>query len=320
MEGVGEAQGEAKSPKGERRLPHQAVLFLPGVLEGGRFRSERLPEGVEVALGGRALGDPEGEAGEGVFSLWPRTDGEGRLLRVQAATRLRQPYGGPEVAVQGILLYADRERLVLLVVPKEGEAFKVALRRDRGFAARLEPKRAYRVEGRLGGAHLLAERAWPLARFLEARKGGQALPPAIQGRENPYWVPAPGKGAEAPPPRGQRPSPPKEEGQKPPPRERGRPDPVRVWRAPEPPEDPAPPDLGRPPALGKGQVMGIAGTGPYYLVLLPQAVAEWWPRVERLLPEFPRRYEVRFYPDGSRAVVAGDLEALKVWYKRLFRG
>ena len=93
-----------------------------------------------------------------------------------------------------------------------------------------------------------------------------------------------------------------------------------MWRAPEEPPDPAPPDLGRPPALGKGQLMGIAGTGPYYLVLLPQAVPEWWPKVERLLPEFPRRYEVRFYPDGSRAVVSGDLEALKVWYKRVLRG
>ena len=36
-------------------------------------------------------------------------------------------------------------------------------------------------------------------------------------------------------------------------------------------------------------------------------------QVERFLPEFPRRYEVRWYPDGSRAVVAWDLEALKVW-------
>ncbi|WP_297716049.1 hypothetical protein, partial [Thermus sp.] len=234
-----EVREERKEKTGARHPAHQATLFLEGRLGEEGFHSPRLPRGLRAAVAGYALSQPEEHRGEGVFTLWPRTDGEGRLLRVQAATRLRQPYGGPEVAVQGILLYADRERLVLLVVPKEGEAFKVALRRDRGFAARLEPKRAYRVEGRLGGAHLLAERAWPLARFLEARKGGQALPPAIQGRENPYWAPAPGKGAEAPPPRGQRPSPPKEEGQKPPPRERGRPDPVRVWRAPEPPGDPA---------------------------------------------------------------------------------
>ena len=43
-------------------------------------------------------------------------------------------------------------------------------------------------------------------------------------------------------------------------------------------------------------------------------------QVERFLPEFPRKYEVRWYPDGSRAVVAWDLEALKVWYKRVLRG
>ena len=29
---------------------------------------------------------------------------------------------------------------------------------------------------------------------------------------------------------------------------------------------------------------------------------------------------MRWYPDGSRAVVAWDLEALKVWYKRVLRG
>ncbi|RIH80486.1 hypothetical protein Mlute_02918 [Meiothermus luteus] len=46
----------------------------------------------------------------------------------------------------------------------------------------------------------------------------------------------------------------------------------------------------------------------------------WWPRVERHLPFLTRRYEVRFYPDGSRAVVCADLEALKVWYKRLLKG
>ena len=42
--------------------------------------------------------------------------------------------------------------------------------------------------------------------------------------------------------------------------------------------------------------------------------------MKRGLPELTRRYEVRFYPDGSRAVVCGDLEALKVWYKRVLRG
>ena len=39
-----------------------------------------------------------------------------------------------------------------------------------------------------------------------------------------------------------------------------------------------------------------------------------------LQPQFPKRYEVRWYPDGSRAVAAWDLEALKIWYKRVLRG
>ena len=335
-EGVGEERREKRPP----HPPHQAVLFLPGVLREGLFHAERLPRGVPVALGGKALKDPQGEAGEGVFALWPRTDEGGRILSLQVASRLREPYEGPQAVVQGVLLYADRERLVLLILPKGGEGFKVGLKRARGFAARLEPKKAYRVEGRLGGPYLLAERAWPLGKYLQAKKEGQPLPPPIQGRENPYLEPEKGRakreegGEEAPPAKEPpRPSPAPSGGKAIPEKGREKPsqppkgrkplprrDPVWVWRAPEEPPDPAPPNLGRPPALGKGQLMGIAGTGPYYLVLLPQAVPEWWPKVERLLPEFPRRYEVRFYPDGSRAVVSGDLEALKVWYKRVLRG
>lgn len=172
---------------------------------------------------------------------------------MQAATRLRQPYGGPEVAVQGILLYADRERLVLLVVPKEGEAFKVALRRDRGFAARLEPKRAYRVEGRLGGAHLLAERAWPLARFLEARKGGQALPPAIQGRENPYWAPAPGRGRKPLLPGGRGLLPPRRKGRSPLPGRGGARTPCGCGGPPSPPRTPPLRTWAAPPPWGRGR-------------------------------------------------------------------
>lgn len=51
-----------------------------------------------------------------------------------------------------------------------------------------------------------------------------------------------------------------------------------------------------------------------------EALALWWPRVERNLPFLTRKHEVRTYPDGSRAVVCGDLEALKVWYRGLSRG
>jgi hypothetical protein len=39
--------------------------------------------------------------------------------------------------------------------------------------------------------------------------------------------------------------------------------------------------------------MGLVGEGPFYLVLRPQALDLWWPRVEALLPQFPKRYEVR---------------------------
>ncbi len=53
--------------------------------------------------------------------------------------------------------------------------------------------------------------------------------------------------------------------------------------------------------------LGLVGEGPFYLVLRPQALDLWWPRVEALLPQFPKRYEVRWYPDRSWAVVAWDL-------------
>jgi hypothetical protein len=40
-----------------------------------------------------------------------------------------------------------------------------------------------------------------------------------------------------------------------------------------------------------------------------EALALWWPRVERNLPFLGRKHEVRTYPDGSRAVVCRDLVA-----------
>ncbi len=172
----------------------------------------------------------------------------------------------------------------------------------------------------------LCERAF----LVLARKGERPLPEPIEGDRNPHLegrrkAPAPGEAGErreeaqrpAPAPPGPE-GPPKPQKEARPPGERGpRRDPVRVWRA---PEEEAPGGLGLPPPLPKGQVMGLVGEGPYYLVLRPEALALWWPKVERLLPEFPRKYEVRWYPDGSRAVVAWDLEALKVWYKRVLRG
>lgn len=147
----------------------------------------------------------------------------------------------------------------------------------------------------------------------EGRRGKEPAPGEAKPKERPEEAQRP---APAPPGPEGPPKPPKEA--RPPGEGRPRRDPVRVWRAPE--EEEAPGGLGLPPPLPKGQVMGLVGEGPYYLVLRPQALDLWWPKVERFLPEFPRKYEVRLYPDGSRAVVAWDLEALKVWYKRVLRG
>jgi len=304
--------------------PHQATLFLEGALDAEGFRSARLPPGCSVAAAGYALTQPEAHRGEGVFVLWPRTDGEGRLQQAWVSGRLQRPLEGPELVVHGLLLHADRRKLVVAVEPRSGEAFRLILPRAPSFTARLQPRKAYRLEGTLQGGKLRVERAFPLGQWWLGEKGQKPRPEPIEGDRNPYRE-APGKpGKKAPPPASpppapspppsKRPEPPRPAPRKP----RAKRDLVRVWRAPE--EEATPGSLGLPPPLPKGQVMGLVGEGPYYLVLKPQALDQWWTKVERLLPEFPRRYEVRLYPDGSRAVVAWDLEALKTWYKRVLRG
>jgi len=305
--------------------PHQATLFLEGALDAEGFRSARLPPGCSVAAAGYALTQPEAHRGEGVFVLWPRTDGEGRLQQAWVSGRLQRPLEGPELVVHGLLLHADRRKLVVAVEPRSGEAFRLILPRAPSFTARLQPRKAYRLEGTLQGGKLRVERAFPLGQWWLGEKGQKPRPEPIEGDRNPYRE-APGKpGKKAPlpasspppapsPPPSKRPEPPRPAPRKP----RAKRDLVRVWRAPE--EEATPGSLGLPPPLPKGQVMGLVGEGPYYLVLKPQALDQWWTKVERLLPEFPRRYEVRLYPDGSRAVVAWDLEALKTWYKRVLRG
>jgi hypothetical protein len=166
------AEGE-KGPE-ERKgphIPHQATLFLEGRLLGESFTSPRLPRGCRVSLAGHALRDPEDHQGEGVFTLWPRTDGEGRLSEVLVALKLKRPMEGPELQVHGLLLHADRRKLVVLIQPKVGEAFRLVLPRARGFTARLEPKKAYRLEGGLRGGWLVVERAYPLGKWDLHRKG-----------------------------------------------------------------------------------------------------------------------------------------------------
>jgi len=317
----GERRPEAR--KGPH-IPHQATLFLEGRLLGEAFTSPRLPRGCRVSLAGHALRDPGDHQGEGVFTLWPRTDEEGRLAEALVALKLKRPMEGPELQVHGLLLHADRRKLVVLIQPKVGEAFRLVLPRARGFTARLEPKKAYRLEGGLRGSWLVVERAYPLGKWVLARKGERPAPEAIEGDRNPYLEEGRGRRKPREAPQGEarpepqpEPRPEPEPRPKPEARPRPRRDTVRVWRAPE--EEEAPGNLGLPPPLPKGQVMGLVGEGPFYLVLRPQALDLWWPRVEALLPQFPRRYEVRWYPDGSRAVVAWDLEALKVWYKRVLR-
>jgi len=239
------------------------------------------------------------------------------------ALKLKRPMEGPELVVHGLLLHADRRKLVVLIQPKVGEAFRLILLQAPGFTARLQPRKAYRLEGTLQGGKLQVERAFPLGQWWLGEKGQKPRPEPIERDRNPYRE-APGKPGEkaplpaspppAPSPPSKRPEPPRPTPRKP----RAKRDLVRVWRAPE--EEATPGSLGLAPPLPKGQVMGLVGEGPYYLVLRPPALDLWWPRVEALLPQFPKRYEVRCYPDGSRAVAAWDLEALKTWYKRVLRG
>jgi len=175
--------------------PHQATLFLEGALDAEGFRSPRLPPGCSVAVAGYALTQPEAHRGEGVFVLWPRTDGEGRLSEVLVALKLKRPMEGPELVVHGLLLHADHRKLVVAVEPRSGEAFRLVLPRARGFTARLEPKKAYRLEGGLRGGWLVVERAYPLGKWDLHRKGKRPAPEAIEGDRNPYL--AEGRGPKA---------------------------------------------------------------------------------------------------------------------------
>ena len=190
-----EVREERKEKTGARHPAHQATLFLEGRLGEEGFHSPRLPRGLRAAVAGYALSQPEEHRGEGVFTLWPRTDEEGRLTEVQVALKLKRPMEGPELVVHGILLHADGRRFVVLVQPKSGEAFRLVLGRARGFTAFLEPRKAYRFEGALRGGRLLAERAFPLGKWVLARKGGRPLPEPIEGDRNPHLEGRRGKGA-----------------------------------------------------------------------------------------------------------------------------
>jgi hypothetical protein len=271
---------------------HQATVFLPGRFEEGRFTSPCLPPEVTVRLGGFARRKPQYLAGEGVFSHWPRTNTAGEIISLTLVDRLRQPPPDSAVQVQGILLRVTGRTLTILIEPetKKIKPFRIHLRRAGALTGRLELNRPYRVEGRLEGMQLIAERARPLEWPRAPREAGSAPPPAQKKKA-------------APPPASTKPAPP--------------PGPAQPAPAPpaSSPEAQAPAE--RPPPLKRGQQLAIVGSGPYYLVLAPPAVQTWWPKVEQMLPDLPRRHTVHSYPNGSRAVVVDDLVALKTWYKRL---
>jgi len=223
---VEEVREERKEKTGARHPAHQATLFLEGRLGEEGFQSPRLPRGLRAAVAGYALSQPEEHRGEGVFTLWPRTDEEGRLTEAHVALKLKRPMEGPELVVHGILLHADGRRFVVLVQPKSGEAFRLTLVRARGFTAFLEPRKAYRFEGALRGGRLLAERAFPLGKWVLARKGERPLPEPIEGDRNPHLEgrrgkePAPGEAKpKERPEEAQRPAPPGPEGPPKPPKE-----------------------------------------------------------------------------------------------------
>ncbi len=82
---------------------------------------------------------------------------------------------------------------------------------------------------------------------------------------------------------------------------------------------PPPPKAPELPMLKRGQMIGIVGKGPYYLVVNRSALPTWWPRIERHLELLDRRYQVVQGRDGSRGIVVDDPQALHTWYARVRR-
>lgn len=176
---------------------HQATIFLPGHFEEGRFASPRLPAGLEVRLGGLALKKPQKLIGEGTFSLWPRTNIAGEIIRLTLASRLETAVPESEVCVRGALLRATSDRISLLIQSKGLKTFRVHLRRGPGLTAHLVLNRLYQVEGRVEEMQLIAERAQPLEGWPEIPK--EPLPPLPPAAKKPTPPPAPKRPAPAPP-------------------------------------------------------------------------------------------------------------------------
>jgi hypothetical protein len=290
----------------------QATVFLPGRFEDGRFTSPHLPPEAKVGRGGLAFARPERLVGERMFTHWPRTNGAGEIIALTLAGCVSEP---PEhaVHVQGILLRATNHTLTFLIEPRRQkfEPFRLYLKRAPELTERLELNKPYRIEGRLEGMQLVAERAFPLdwSEILKRRKLRTELPPVEEKSAKPSGKK---KGASSPAPETDAP---------PPARKRVGLPPTTKTPAPPPPSQkpapPPPPPVELPPALNKGEQIGVTGTGPYYLVVSAPVVNTWWPKLERMLPRLPPPHKVRTYSDGSRAVVSSNLHALTAWFKQV---
>jgi len=277
-------------------FPH-AILFLPGTLRAGekglRFESPEVPEGVRVGLAGRFRAyAPKVEGQRRVFHAFPRTTPKGGLYSLQLTRAYPEPPEGfapGEGEVAGVVVAAKRSVLVVEVTPQP-------------------PRKPFR---------LTLVRSGP-DRPRYQRGGGVAVRVALEGgvlkevRSEPAAIRVPGSESEsgllAPPATilPQRPTPDR------------LPDSVT---SPYALEDVAPPeerdDLPELPQLPKGQYMGLAGEGPYYVIVKPQ-LAGRWERIESALDRFPAPHRVLRYPDGTRAIECSDREALRVFYKSTF--
>ncbi len=304
----------------DSRFP-RAVLYLKGRLVpegGGRHRLEvpGLPENFRLSFSKRFAGYARRiEGQERVFVAYPRTGREGGVVTLFLASAHEQPPEGftpGEGEVVGRLVYASKDRLVVEVVPRApGKPFRVTLDRKEDPLPRFQKGTGIAVRLRMEGGRLVSTLAEPVTVLVAGTETEEVLAEALPQGERPLAkekkiAPSP---SDAPEPGGQ------EAGAaKPPAKSRKkRPDRVRVWRSEETPEP-----LLAPPPLAKGQLMGITGSGPYYLVVRPE-LAERWEKVEASLDRFPVPHRLLTFPDGTRALECADREALRVFYKSLFR-
>lgn len=275
----------------------RAVLFLPGTLTAGedglRFDSPEVPQGVRLSLAGafRAYA-PKVAGQERVFHAFPRTTPKGGLYSLQLARAYPDPPEGfapGEGEVAGAVVLAREDLLVIEVAPKPPrKPFRLTLRREDPDRPRYRRGGGLAVRVRLRAGRLVAVKTEPVALRRPGSESDEDLlaPPATATASSPS------------PDRTPNPVP-----------------------SPYTLEDVAPPeerdDLPDLPPLPKGQYMGLAGEGPFYVIVKPQLAARW-ERIEAALDRFPAPHRVLRYPDGTRAIECADREALRVFYKSTF--